>query len=1127
MKKEFLIFSLFNMKQLTLFFLSLLLTLTMTAQTVTQTDIDRSNWTVTTQTATGYDYVRDGWNAAENKFTTGQPTDLFDGNAGTYLSLVKPGKSYNPSNGADAIPTQPRDFIPSFTVDMQTQQTFDYIKWRHRNGPNPAGGSNNYNYLRVYGIDIEGSNDGTTFTRINTGGIIWIPNTGGYLASPSTADPNTYTIDIPESAYRYIRVKPAIWSDTYSSHHPDYPGTGAGSGSTMQIAEFALGKTTLPPGTVKHSVTVTPGEGVADVTPYFARIDNGSEFTATFRLKTDCVNPVVTGGAVIEGDKIKVANVTADMNLSISATYEQGGITTPYPATIEINQINSAEKERIRLCQGHKKYDKQPTGFYVEAGKTVEVNVEILTAADGNVMPVLTVGTLGFNVGERNTGTPFALQAGVNTITGHSGGLIWLSYIQEGNADPKGRAKITFTAGSEHVRAPRYIFGVTPHDEFASMMNAYQTPDVLYQSGYIVVAATRESALQYSTNENKNEWMESIHTLLAKEDEISGMDNNDPNPVHHRLKTGEVRFLLVENTSVSPHASSAGYTGYPSASRHRYLTKLGTASNNSWMLGHELGHQHQQPAYMINLSSESTVNIYSYVVERNIQGAGYNRTSAERWEQAQNTYLKLPFSKRIYDMDSELLQNIVDFNRDELRFMVWEQLFLIFGDDFYKNLHRVVREEKNTGGGAEERRSYLIRKASQVSGYDLTEFFNIWGIRVTDAGTKAKLRAKMADMKTEGKILDLATINRTAEELAMITGQNRPAWLPLTLQGITTSSPEGTTANPLDRTNWTITTSIEGVPDGTVGGDNPANIIDGNMTSSFSFIKPGKTLGNITGPADYIPAFTIDMKSEQTFNYVSYLHRNASNTSTFIRARQLSVYGSNDNAAFTPIEEHYAIDYVKNDNEIIIEFPNVSYRYIRVEIEDWDKESGNTIQVAEFNAGISSEEQLPTPAPLKFKVKVTVNDKIVTSQAGVHQEDEDSDYTINFTLTPDADKLTVTVDGDTIIPATNNGTYSLTVKVTNHLDIDISAESLNGLKSPGGEGGISIYPNPIKAGQPFVIRSNGKHPDAVVTIYAISGAKLSEQKINDFTEQTIDRPGMYLIEVKQNNKKYVMKFIVN
>ena len=652
-------------------------------------------------------------------------------------------------------------------------------------------------------------------------------------------------------------------------------------------------------------------------------------------------------------------------------------ITTPYPEVIEIKQINGAEKERLRMCHGHKKYDKQPTGFYVESGKTVEVNVEIITPATGrDVMPVLTVGTLGFNVAGRNTGTTFTLKEGVNTITNHSGGLIYLSYIYEGVGEPRGLAKITFTANSQHIRAPRYIYGVTSDAEFTEMLNTYSAvPDVIFHSDYIIVCATHEAAVSISRLQDKLLWMNSIHALIEKEDEISGMDNNDPNPIHHRLKAGEVRYLLVENTSSSPHASSSGYTGYPNGSRSRYLTRLGSSNNNSWMLGHELGHQHQQPAYQINQATESTVNIYSYVVERYFQSLlgnnDYNRTSAVRWTQAQNTYLKLPVEQRVYDMPDAELEAIIGFNRDELRFMPWEHLFLIFGDQFYKTLHRVVREEKVIGGAADERRAYLIWKASQVTGYDLIEFFNQWGIRVTDASIKADLQEKMADALKQETIIPLPV---TVEECLMVTGQSRPDWTPIPLIGITSSKSDA--FEPLDRTDWSITTSIEGPFDSTVGGDDPEYIIDENRTTAFSFVKPGNSYEGITAPSNYIPSFTIDRKSEQTFNAIIYVHRTANNNLERLRARQISVYGSNDGEDFLPFVENHVIDYVKNADEILIEFQPVSYRYIKVIIEDWNKNPGEgyTIQVAEFYVGNKDSD---TVMSVKFPVKTETNKLLI------------------------------------------------------------------------------------------------------------------------------------------------------
>lgn len=457
-------------------------------------------------------------------------------------------------------------------------------------------------------------------------------------------------------------------------------------------------------------------------------------------------------------------------------------IETPYPTSIELKQINSAEKERIRLAHAQKKYDRQPTGFYVYPGKKLVVNVEELVASEDG-KPVLTVGTLGMI---DNSPKDFQLKTGKNIIDGtqHSGGLVYLSYItHKADFEPQGKVKVEFAAESEHVRAPKYVFGVTGEAEFESMLEQYTTPDVLFYSDYAVVLATRANAISLSVKEDKQKWMETLHMLLETEDEISGLDNADSNPIHHRLHAGEVRHLFTENASPYPHASSAGYTGYPAGHVWRYLTYTGIY-DRSWMIGHEVGHQHQQNAYKINKATESTVNIYSYVVERRIQhqkgNLDYNRTSSQRWQQVHNTYLKLPVEQRIYDMDDQQLKAITGFDVNELRFMPWEQLFLAFGDEFYKQLHRVTREEGTNGGTENERRAYLIWKASKITGYDLRGFFNQWGIRLTTDYDIQTLNQKISKAMEAGKMVELP---HSAIELTQITGQALPEWCPLPLIG--------------------------------------------------------------------------------------------------------------------------------------------------------------------------------------------------------------------------------------------------------------------------------------------------------------------------------------------------------
>lgn len=155
--------------------------------------LDRTNWTVSTfaKYSNGQNYVTDN--------NTGKPEHILDGNPGTYLSMVKPGKTYGIYVGTTD---------PNFTVDMKETQTFNYFYWLHRN-QNPS-------YLQVLSVDIYGSNDNVNFEKINNETINFMEN----------FYKNQY-FDIPESTYRYVKVQ----YRSYSS-----------GGSSAQVAEFGLGR---------------------------------------------------------------------------------------------------------------------------------------------------------------------------------------------------------------------------------------------------------------------------------------------------------------------------------------------------------------------------------------------------------------------------------------------------------------------------------------------------------------------------------------------------------------------------------------------------------------------------------------------------------------------------------------------------------------------------------------------------------------------------------------------------------------------------------------------------------------------------------------------------------------------
>ena len=493
---------------------------------------------------------------------------------------------------------------------------------------------------------------------------------------------------------------------------------------------------------------------------------------------------------------------------NVSAT----SIVTPYPETIELKQINSAEKERARLAQWFQQFDRQPTGFYIEAGKEIVVNVEILTAGTGGAMPQITIGTPGFTVPFTSSANRFpenayppriggtrpgrlTLTAGINRITPTYGGLIHLSFINGGAAEPTGEARITFTSESQHVRAPRYVYGVTSHEEFIQMLDEYQTPDVLFHSDTVVVVASRTRALSISSGENKDAWIEALHLAVRAVNRFSGMDRNDPNPVHHLLKGGQVRYLLSETHGQPAGGAHANheYTGYHtdiSTTALDFLSASGVASSSAFV-AHELGHQHQQRAYLIQGATEGSVHAYVAAAQR-VQGLGQTARVGEWWWGVMQSFWQdrsASVGSLRYEMSQAEIGALLRYGSvmDYPSFirMVWEQLTLIFGEEFYHRLHRVTREEGVQSGGNEEQRAYLIWKASQVTGYDLTDYFNHWGIRVTDTIEKPLLRSRIYTALVNE---DIAPLPLPVDSLLWVSGQRIPEWAPLSMAGGMTSS---------------------------------------------------------------------------------------------------------------------------------------------------------------------------------------------------------------------------------------------------------------------------------------------------------------------------------------------------
>lgn len=167
------------------------------------------------------------------------------------------------------------------------------------------------------------------------------------------------------------------------------------------------------------------------------------------------------------------------------------------------------------------------------------------------------------------------------------------------------------------------------------------------------------------------------------------------------------------------------------------------------------------------------------------------------------------------------------------------------------------------------------------------------------------------------------------------------------------------TDSKLSRQLWRIGVSItyaDGqnyTPDGSTG--MPEHLFDGDNATYFSITKPGKSYNGHTTPGDHELYFYLDLGGEQEFNYFKWRHRQ-NNSSAMFRAWEVSLYGSNDQENYTPIQTNIEIPGAPAGGNTTIEPDNIQipaskYRYVKVVFNKYNKSSGSNIGVAEMWLG--------------------------------------------------------------------------------------------------------------------------------------------------------------------------------
>ena len=379
------------------------------------------------------------------------------------------------------------------------------------------------------------------------------------------------------------------------------------------------------------------------------------------------------------------------------------------------NELNMLVKEELpgptemaRLGRQQPTADFVPTGIALAPGATLDISVDLTT---GSTLPRVLLGTYSRHKSLWNPQEQ-QLSLGNNKLVNNSSKerLVYIRYIGE---DPDSEAKIAIKGGR---KVPFYKLGETSHEDFVEMLDICECRDAqLYGQKAIVVASVAN--MKKYKNQDWNELLHILDRIIETEDYIDGLDASAQSHIPSRN-----RYLLTESDDTDFWMAATWYrTFYFQNEAIDFVLDINKLKNEGWGPWHELGHQHQLDNITWNQVVEVTVNIYSLAVERS-----FGHTSRLKrdniWELADN-YLRIPIADR-------------DYNSDEvgpfLRLALYQQLWLHYGDEFYINLHKLVRVENKSLDSQEEKMAYFMLKASEVAGNNLKAFFKEWGFILDD-----------------------------------------------------------------------------------------------------------------------------------------------------------------------------------------------------------------------------------------------------------------------------------------------------------------------------------------------------------------------------------------------------------
>ena len=384
----------------------------------------------------------------------------------------------------------------------------------------------------------------------------------------------------------------------------------------------------------------------------------------------------------------------------------------------------SVEENRDRLKMRLAFSPNEPTGIYAKQDEEIVVEIK------GSQSIKAFIGTRAY---DKEGPKEFDLNPGKNIISSPNGGILYFY-----NMNNTGEVTATVTNGGTHF--PLFILGKHTKKDWDAMLEKYKNPYAIELKGdRSLITTSYEKVEKNMKKTDPTELMKKHDEAIRIENALSGLSEDGigvANPGKHYIQFIEARY------PTSPFMYANNYlTGYAEDSIE-FVLDIEKFTKDGWGPWHEVGHIHQQVPWLSEGMGETTVNIYSLAV----QLAFGNKSRMEvdgRYEEA-FAYLNQQDDQKNFDKADPII-------------MFW-QLHLIYGDQFYPKLHQMYRVLSDTEYSmldteevisSREKKQMFIYMASKASGQNLISYFAKWGLHAEPDTIEKVNKLQLPEPKNE------------------------------------------------------------------------------------------------------------------------------------------------------------------------------------------------------------------------------------------------------------------------------------------------------------------------------------------------------------------------------------------